>query len=288
MNATILVLTATGTTGSATVAALHRRGASVRAATRDPSKASFPEGVEAVRWDYDAPETWAPALAGVDALYFANPAFRADEVALGQAILAAAKAAGVRRIVKLSAIGVENSPESGHRQVELAIEASGLQWVHLRPNFFFENFIEFYGGSIAQEGAIYLPAGEGRTSFVGAADIGEAAATALLGAAHGEAWTLTGGEALDHAEVAMALSGVLGRPIRYIDIPPAAFEEALRGYGSGEVAVQTMSALYGFVRAGWTGGVAPDLARVLGRAPQTFAAWAAQNPGAWGGAPVTA
>ncbi len=284
MSRTVLVLTATGTTGSHTLAALLRApadGVTVRAATRDPSAARFPAGVTAVAWSYDDRSTWGPALAGVDALYLAMPPFRADEAEVGEAIVAAAKAAGVKRIVKLSASGVENDPTSGHRRVELAIEASGLAWIHLRPTFFHENFVEFYGGSITADGAIYLPAGAGKTGFVAAADIGEVAAAALLSDASGEAWTLTGPEALDHDDVAAALTTVLGKPVRYVDIPPRAFEDALRSYGSGEVAVATMSALYGLVRAGWTAAISPDVERVLGRRPLAFADWAKAHAAAW-------
>ncbi len=34
-----------------------------------------------------------------------------------------------------------------------------------------------------------------------------------------------------------------------------------------------MSGLYGFVRAGWTGGLTPDVERALGRKPRTVAEW---------------
>ncbi len=281
MSRTVLVLTATGTTGSATVAALARTGATIRGATRDPSKAVFPAGVTAVAWSYDDATTWGPALAGVDALYLAIPPFRADEVEVDTAIVAAAKAAGVKRIVKLSAAGVENAPESSHRRVELVVEASGVEWVHLRPSFFQENFIEFYGGSIKGDGAIYLPAGKGKTGFVAGADVGAVAAAALLGDASGEAWTLTGPESLDHDEVAAILSDVLGRPVAFVDVTPDAFAETLRGYGSGEVAVATMSWLYGMVRAGWTGGLSTDVERVLGRPAISLREWATANVGAW-------
>lgn len=281
MARTVLVLTATGTTGSATVQALVRRGAKVRAATRDPGRASFPAGVTAVAWSYDDRATWAPALAGVDALYLAIPPFRADEAELGAAIVEAARSAGVQRIVKLSAAGVENNPDSGHRRTELAIEASGLQWIHLRPSFFTENFLEFYGASIKTDGAIYLPAGKGKTGFITAADIGEVAAAALLGDATGEAWTLTGPESLDHDEVAEIFTRELGRPIRFVDIPPEAFEAALRSQGADDVGVAALSGLYSFVRAGWTGGLSPDVERVLGRKPQTFAEWVRAHKDAW-------
>jgi uncharacterized protein YbjT (DUF2867 family) len=281
MSRTVLVLTATGTTGAATVRALLARGATVRAATRNPSASNLPAGAAAVAWSFDDPSTWGPALAGVDALYLATPPFRPSEVADATAIVAAARAAGVARIVKLSAAGVDANPASAHRQVELIVEASGARWIHLRPSFFHENFIEFYGDGIRTHGAIHLPAGSGKTGFIAADDIGAVAAAALLGDASGEAWTLTGPESLDHAEVAAALTATLGRPVAYIDVPPTAFEAGLRGAGMSETAVQSMSELYGLVRAGWTGGLTGTVAEILGREPESIATWARRHAAAW-------
>ena len=274
MSKSVLVLTATGTTGSQVVKSLVRRGATVRAATRDPAAAKFPANVESVAFSYDDPTTWPAAFAGIDAVYLAYPGFRPDEIALGKALIAAAKAAGVKKLVKLSAIGVEGNPEGGHRQVELAIESSGLDWVHLRPNFFHENLIEFYGHGIKTEGAIFLPAGEGATSFIAAEDIGEAAAIALLGDKTGEAWTLTGPESLPHGDVAAVLTDVLKKPIRYENISPEAHIEGMRGFGMPELAVQQMSALYGFVKAGWVSQISSDLPNVIGRPGKGLREWA--------------
>lgn len=276
-----LVLTATGTVGRQVVSSLLAAGAHVRAATRDPAAARFPAGVEGVTFSYDDRGTWPAAFAGIDAVFLAYPAFRPDEVELGKVLVDAAKAAGVRRVVKLSAIGVENDPTSGHRQVELYIEASGLEYVHIRPNFFFENFIEFYGATILSDGAIYLPAGSGKSSFVAASDIGAVAAKALLGAATNTGLTLTGPEALDHAEVAEALTRVLGKPVRFVDISPEAHVEGMKTWGMPPTAVATMSALYGFVRQGWCAGLSPAVEQLLGRPARRFEDWAAEHAAAW-------
>ncbi len=287
---TVLVLTATGTTGASALNALLRTPAGqaapdIRAATRDPSKAAFPAGVTPVAFSLEDRATWAAALAGVDALYLCMPPFRTDEVETGKALIDAAKAAGVKKIVKLSAVGVEHAPESGHRQLEVYIEASGLDWVHLRPTFFHENFLNFYGASIKSDGAIYLPAGQGRSPFVAAADIGAAAAVALTGSATGEAWTLTGPESLDHDQVAAAITAALapvnGRTVRYVDVPREAHIAGMESWGMPPLAVATMSGLYDMVRAGMLGHRSPDLARVTGSEGITFAAWAEQNRGEW-------
>lgn len=281
MTRKILVLSSTGTTGSETVRALVERGASVRAATRSPQKATFSDNVEVVRFDFADPTTWGPALEGVDALYFAMPPFLQNELDAGLALIRAATEAGVRRIVKLSALGVEANPESGHRQQELAIEASGVHWVHLRPNFFMDNFVTLHGEPITRDGAIYLPAGEALTSFIAASDIGDIAATALLGDMTGEAWALTGGESLDHATVAHVIATASGREVRYVDLPPEAFVQALKAQGMPAQGVQTMAYLYNMVRQGWVAPVIDDAARVLEREPITFQTWAQQHAEAW-------
>lgn len=281
MSRTVLVLTATGTTGAATVNALLARGATVRAASRNPAAATFPVGVTPVRFDLDDRSTWAAALTGIDALYLATPPFRDDEYEVISALIAAAREAGVTRIVKLSAMGVDADPTSTHRRLELLVEASGAQWIHLRPTFFMENFVEFYGGSIKTDGAIYLPAGTGETGFVAAADIGEAAATALLGDRTGEAWILTGPESLDHDRVAADLSAALGRPIRYVDVPPEAFDAAMAESGAPPLARQTMGGLYAMVRQGWTAGVVPTLPELTGKPATRFADWARTHASAW-------
>jgi uncharacterized protein YbjT (DUF2867 family) len=281
MSRTVLVLASTGTTGREVVRALQQRGATVRAATRSPAAASFPEAVTLVPFDLEDARTWGPALAGVDAVYFALPAFRPDEVELGTAILAAAVEAGVSRVVKLSAMGVDANPESGHRRLELAIEATGLPYVHLRPTFFMDNFVNFWGAGIAQAGVIALPAADGRSGFVAAADIGDAAAEALLGDAAGEVWTLTGPESLNHDEIAARIGAVLGREVRYVDVTPEDFAATLASHGTPPLGVQMMGMLYEMVRAGWTAPLSDDLAAHLDRAPTRFDDWAADHAAAW-------
>lgn len=279
MTTTALVLAATGTTGSATVRSLLDAGAIVRAATRDPSKA--PAGAIPTRFDWDDRSTWEPALAGADVLYLVNPAYRADEVELAQAFVDAARTAGVRKVVKLSAMGVEHAPDSTHRRVEQYIEQSGLQWIHLRPSFFMDNFVTFYGGPIRTEGAIYLPAGKGRTPFIASDDIGAAAAEALLGDASGQAWTLTGDELLDHDQVAATLTEALGRPIQFVDVPSEGFVEGALHAGMPELAVEVLVGLYGAVKSDVFAHTDPTLEKVIGRSPITFADWSAEHVDAW-------
>ncbi len=272
---TILVLSATGTTGRATVRALLTRGARVRAATRSMDSASFEVGVEVVRFDPLERSTWSSALSGVDAMYFCLPTALTEEVELSLALIEAAAVQGVQRIVMLSAFRADVITYAPHKRLEAAIEASGVRWIHLRPNFFAENFITM----LSPENMIALPAGGGRISFVTASDVGEAAAEALLGDDHGEIWTLTGPEALDHEQVASILGETLGRNVQYVDIAPEAYAEMLTQYmGMDAQKATNLSMVFSVdVAQNEYAPVLEDLPRVLGRPATSFMQWAQAN-----------
>ncbi len=276
---TTLVLSATGTTGSATVRSLLARGATVRAATRSPATANLPSGAEAVRFDPLDRSTWSAALTGVRRLYLCMPNSFAEQVDTTLALIDAAKAHGVERIVTLSAFRADVITYSPHKQLEAAIEATGLQWVHLRPNFFADNFLS----SVGPDGSIAVPAGDGHTSFIAAADIGDAAAEALLGTRTGEVWTLTGPEALSHDEVASILSDVLGRGVAYHDIPAETFVQMLTQYTGASLDKATaLSKVYSDdVASGAYAPVFADFGQVLGRPPTSFRQWAQDHADAF-------
>ncbi len=272
---TVLVLSATGTTGRATVRALLGRGARVRAATRSPASASFEEDVEVVRFDPLERSTWSAALSGVRSMYFCLSTALTDEVELSLALIEAAVAQGVERIVMLSALRADKITYAPHKRLEAAIEASGVRWIHLRPNFFTENFFTY----LSPDNVIALPAGAGRISFVAASDIGEAAAEALSGEHHGEIWRLTGPEALDYQQVASILSETLGRNVQYNDIAPEAYAEVLTQYlGIPTEKAAVLSKVFSVdVAQNKYAPVFEDLPRVLGRPATSFMQWAQAN-----------
>ena len=176
----ILVTSATGTVGSEIVKQLKAQGLAVTAASRNPAKAQADLGVPAVAWHWDQPRSFGEALAGVHTLFLGTPPGTTEELAWGLAAVEAAKAAGVKKIVKLSAIGVENMPDSAHRKIELAIEAGGFEWFFARPSFFMQNLNEGMLQSV-KAGVIALPAGDGRTGFIDARDIAAVFVEAIKG-----------------------------------------------------------------------------------------------------------
>lgn len=144
------------------------------------------------------------ALHGIDGLYLAPP--REDfpvQPLLHTVVLA--KAAGVKRIVFLSAMGVEDV-ETNIRQLERGVEASGIDFTHLRINVLLQNYSTMSAQAIRQQGVFVEPVGDERTSFVDARDVA-AVAAALTETGHtGQAYTLTGGVAHTRAEVAAAIA----------------------------------------------------------------------------------
>jgi len=186
---TILVTGATGMVGRHVVAELVKSGHRVRALTRTPSAASRPDGVEVVGGDLTDPPSLEPSLNGVERMYL----FSVGRTA--RAVVAAAKRAGVRRIVVLSgALADTDDSEEGYLAVERAVEDSGLEWTHVRPGEFAANWLDWapaikkgrvvrrpYGAAVTQPTCVW---GRGWGTGVGFepvhADAARTASTAQL------------------------------------------------------------------------------------------------------------
>ena len=190
-----------------------------------------------------------------------------------------AVAQGVKRIVTLSAFRAEVLTYAPHKALEAAVEASGVESIHLRPNFFAENFLSM----LSPENTIMVPAGVGRTSFISVSDVGAAAAEALLGERRGEIWTLTGPRAIDHEEVASTLKDVLGREVCFKDIPRDAFAQMLQQYmGVPAEQAERLADVYDVdVRGDAYAPVFDDFERAVGRPAMSLRAWAQANVGAF-------
>ena len=279
MTTTILVTGATGTVGSRVLADLADRDVTVRAALRNPEReqAALPEGVEWVEFDFERPETWGAAFEGVDALFLMRPP---AITRVSEAILPAIDAAervGVEHVVVLSVLGAEKNPILPHRKIEKHVLDTGLDWTFLRPSFFMQNLVQTHREEI-RDGEIVVPAGSGETSFVDAADIAAVAATALAEPGHeGQAYDITGPEALTYHEVAQILSEVLDREISYEEPSLIEFVRHSRRQGRDWSFVLVMAGIYTTARVGLAGRVTDDVERLLGRPPRSFREWAEEN-----------
>lgn len=276
----VLVTGASGNVGAPLVEHLVRGGAEVLVASREGTRA--PAGTKAVRFDFEDASTHAPAMRGVEKLFLMRPPAVSDVKRHMLPVVRAAKEAGVRQIVFLSLLGVEKNPVVPHAKVERFILEAGVPHTFLRPSFFMQNLSTTHRDDIREHGEIFVPAGQGRTSFIDTRDIAEVGARTLLEDGHeGRAYDLTGSEALTYGEVATLFTEELGRPIRYP--APGALRFAARWYGRQQplAFIAVMTGIYTVCRLGLAGTVTRDTEKLLGRAPISMRQFIRDHKACW-------
>ena len=239
---TIAVTGATGQLGRLVVERLKAKvpADQIVALARDPAKAAD-LGVAVREADYDRPETLGPALAGVDTLLLISSSEVGSRAPQHRAVIEAAKAAGVGRIVYTSLLHADVSPlglAGEHRDTEAMLKASGLTFTILRNGWYTENYAASIPGALAG-GAFMGSAGEGRIASATRADYADAAVAALLNEGlAGRTIELAGDEPYTLTQFAAEISRQAGRDIPYKDMPPAEYASVLQGFGLPEPAAQ--------------------------------------------------
>jgi uncharacterized protein YbjT (DUF2867 family) len=282
----ILVVGATGTNGREVVRRLVAAGQRVRALVRTPAKARDlrGEGVELVQGDLDDSGSLDAALAGLERAFFVAAVDQRYVGWFGN-FLAAALRAGSPHVIKFSGLGATiDSPAElvrQHGETDQALIDSGLPYTILRPNSFYQNML-WSAATIKDHGAFYLPMKSARQSLVDVRDIAAVSVQALTGTGHeGKTYDITGPESLSYHEVADKLSAVLGRSIRYVDVPPeAAFDSMLKA-GMPQWNARAVTELYGLFAAGEAAGTTDTIERITGRAPISFDQFARDHAAAF-------
>jgi|Tabmets5t2r1_1033131.scaffolds.fasta_scaffold35497_1 uncharacterized protein YbjT (DUF2867 family) len=281
----LLVTGATGTIGRPLIDILVNEGVQVRAITHNPQAAGLPARVEVVQGDLARLDTIAPFLEGVTAL-FLHP--RAVGLAAAE-LLALARQRGVQRVVALSAMNVDDpldqqpSRYNGDRnkEVEEAAVASGLGWVSLRASAFAANTLRAWGPQLHAGDVVRYPYADFAESLIHERDLAAVAARALrTDELVGQRPVLTGPESLTHRQLVAILGKVLGRPLRYQELPPEAATQGMVAQGLPEPFVRALMARY----ARGLGQAAPvtgEVERILGRPAHTYAQWAADHAAAF-------
>ncbi len=272
MSGAILVTGATGNVGREVVAELLRAGLSVRAAVPgrgvEMARERWGGAVEVVRFEFEAPDTFATAFEAVNGVFLMRPPHIAAVKRIMGPAIRHATGDGRPHVVVLSVLGAGNNPLVPHHAMEKLVERSGLPYTLLRPSFFMRNLSTQYLEDIGTRGEIHVPAGRGKTSFIDVRDIAAVAARVMGRPEHfGRAYTLTGGEALDYFAVARVLTAVLGRSVRYANPSPREFRTRLREQGTAEDFVRVLRGIYFTARIGLAARVTPDVELLLGRPP---------------------
>lgn len=285
----ILITTPGGKVGHELVQQLTEQQCEIRLASHNPDRirSIFP-AAEVIAAEIDDPSRLERALEGVDALFLASPGVLvSDDKALTPAELwvRAAQRTGVQRLVRLSAAGVEYS-EGQLRQIEQLVEGSGVDWTLLRPNWFMQNYstpsTSSMNAAAVRQGILREPAGDARTSYIDTRDIAAVAVQALTQDGHsGQAYTLTGAEALSRHEVAAIFARVLGREVTYQATGEAEMRADMRAAGANEAYVETMSSLYGLACDGATEGLTDTVQRLTGQTPRSFEKFVRDHAALW-------
>jgi NAD(P)H dehydrogenase (quinone) len=267
---TILVTGATGNLGRLIIASLLERGAdpqSIVAGARDTAKAAD-LGVRVVRLDYTDPASVTAAVEGVDTVVLVSGSEVGQRVPQHQAVIDAAKAAGVSKFVYTSAPKATTSdlvlaPE--HKATEELIAAAGLPAVILRNNWYTENYAADLARA-AETGVLTAGTGDGRVASASRKDFAEAAAVVALEDGHiGEVYELGGDVAWTYSDLASAFSEVTGREVTFV---PVSFDDqlaALREAGLDEGTAGFVAALDAGIRGGALADTDGTLSRLIGR-----------------------
>ncbi|WP_026877907.1 NAD(P)H-binding protein [Jiangella gansuensis] len=268
----LVVLGGTGKTGRRVASRLRELGLDPRVASRSGS----------TRFDWTDETTWEPALKGADALYIVLDDERPD---LTEPLVQRAVAAGVRRLVLLSARAWADLGDDTMLAGERAVRSAGVNWTILRPTWFAQNFAETpFISDAVRAGELVLPVGDGREPFVDLDDLAEVAAAALLDDRHaGQTYELSGPRALTWAEAVTEVARASGRTLRYVAVDPQQYAVHLTGRGYPAEVVAVLDPLYAHIRDGLSAHLSDGVQQALGRGPRDFATYVrdAAAAGAW-------
>lgn len=232
---TLALTGATGQLGRLVIETLKAKTApdGIVALARDTAKATD-LGVPARAFDYDAPDTLAPALDGVDTLLLISGSEIGRRVPQHAAVIEAAKAAGVQHIVYTSLLNAPSSTLSlapEHVETEKLLAASGIGHTILRNGWYTENYTMGLPAAL-EHNALIGAAKDGRISSATRQDYAEAAVAVLLDAdLRGKTYELSGDDSYTLTELAATLSAQVGKEVRYVDMPEADYAAALTGAG---------------------------------------------------------
>jgi uncharacterized protein YbjT (DUF2867 family) len=281
MSDRILVTGSTGKVGKEVINQLVAKGLPARAAdinvdwVQSAAEAEGWKDVEPVLFNYDNPETFEPALAGVDRLFIVPPLLSPRQHEQIIAFVDFALKKGVKKIVNLSQMGSQDIEGLPLGIAEKHIETLGVPYTHLRPNWFMQNFNSLMLEMIRDRNEIRVPAADYKSSYIDSRDISACGAVALTTDKHDNSViTQTGGRALDHYEVAKIISDATGKTITYYPISEEEYAEDLKSAGMPDASVEMFLNLYRLLRAGGTAPVSNDVADCLGRPQITFEQYA--------------
>jgi uncharacterized protein YbjT (DUF2867 family) len=237
-----------------------------------------------VHLDFADPSTFAPALRGCDALFLLRPPPISDMEHTLNALIREARSQSIRHIVFISVMGAADKQWVPHAKVERCLRERDHDWTILRPGFFAQNIADAYRLDITQDRRLYVPAAQGRVSFIDARDIAAAAVATLSDPLPhlSQTYTLPGPSPLSFSDVASLLSDALLTPIHYVpaSIPGYLWHLSRRRHlPLFQSIIQTI--LHVGLRSGEASSVTDALPSLLGHPPRSLASYIADHLSRW-------
>lgn len=277
----ILITGASGNVGKYVAKALIALNEPVKLAGTDTTKLKsiFGDAAETTAFDFTDASTFDVALEDVDRVFLMRPPHLGNPEDL-YPFIDKMREKNIKLVSFFSLMGVEKNTIPPHHKIEKYIEQSKLPYAHIRPGFFMQNLSGIHAEEIKTMNEILVPAGKSRTSFIDAADIGDAIAMLLHHPQKhaNNAYTITGPDALDYYEVAKIISEETGRKIIYKNPGFLRYRNHMiktRKLEGGYVNV-TM-ALYLMTRLGTAAPVTNTFETLTGKKPRTFRAFVKEN-----------
>jgi uncharacterized protein YbjT (DUF2867 family) len=242
----------------------------VKAAVRDKEKAKKidVDNVQLVHFDFDERDTWEKALTNTDKLFLQVPNALEKPHEKIEPFIKDVKNSHISHIVLMTAMGIDMARAAPMKQVETLVENSGLPYTFLRPNWFMQNFFTSLKSKIVESGELILPAGDAKVSFVDARDISACAMKSYEDPKHRNmAYTITGGEAHTHYDVAEKIGEAIGKEVKYIPVMQIEYRDILRHAGFSDESSDNICKMFDTMSKGFNEYVSPDVPMMLDREP---------------------
>ena len=273
----MILLTGLGSaTGLKVAKRLIKSGHSFTALVKDADKLKElnSKKVTLVKGDLGKSDNVKKALEDIENAFLLSPVGD-NQFNLEKNFIDSAKKAGVKHIVKYSAIGADPKSPSiilkNHGLSEAYLKESGLKYTIIRPNIFMQNFVDFYGQGIKKKKEIRLPLKDSKCGYVDARDTARLIRKVLTSNGHKDnIYTVTGSESLSSAEVSEIFSEAMGKKISYVEIKPKEFKKDMIDKGVKEPIAEAFTELYKLIRDGLYDQVTDDIYKVTDRQPHTF------------------
>jgi len=277
----ILVTGATGNIGGEIVRLLKEKNADFVAATNSRSI----DGVDSVALNFADTQSLETAMQGISTLFMVI-ANHPDMLTWGKNVIDTAKKCGVKHIVRSSGSLADGNSSIAVRRVlaetNQYLKESGIDYTITAPGFFMQNFINFHGDDY-KNGALYLPAGDGKVAWVDVKDIAAVNVDVLLNPEkyRDQTLTITGPTALSYAEAVAILNDVLGKNTKYVAVSDEDAIKAMTGMEFPEFLIDLMIDLNLCIREGFAEEITMTVKDVTGKDAISFEQFVQDNKGAW-------